>query len=305
MRAGSAGTLAALLLALACSSAAAPSATGAPPYTGRIVFDAGISDPPGDIFTMNADGTHLRRLTRNDHGEYAPRWSPDGGRIAFVREIFRKRVDVYIMNADGTGVHRLAPRRLFSADPDWSPDGRRIVFTSLPGLGSPQVEIHVIDADGTNEHQLFRHANSPAWSPDGRRIAFVRMPRPTKSNDSWIYVASADGSGAKRIAAHFSGDPAWSPDGTRIAFSSYRTGSGDIYVMRPNGNAVRRLTRGGNVDHHPVWSPDGKRIAFSRFGVAYGVFVVNVATKRVRQLTPAYLDGAGNPDWIGPAKPGL
>src|SRR5207244_2107017 len=88
VRAGSAGTLTALLLALACSSAAAPSATGAPPYTGRIVFDAGISDPPGDIYTMNADGTHLRRLTRNDHGEYAPRWSPDGGRIAFVREIF-------------------------------------------------------------------------------------------------------------------------------------------------------------------------------------------------------------------------
>jgi TolB protein len=54
-------------------------------------------------------------------------------------------------------------------------------------------------------------------------------------------------------------DPDWSPDGELIAFASSR-GEGGIYLVRPDGSALRRLYTGAasNVD----WSPDGRRIAF-------------------------------------------
>jgi TolB protein len=69
-------------------------------------------------------------------------------------------------------------------------------------------------------------------------------------------------------------DPDWSPDGQLIAFASSRKGGG-IYVVRPDGTALRRLFRGvaSNVD----WSPDGRRIAFEG---DHGIYVIRRAGGR-------------------------
>jgi hypothetical protein len=79
------------------------------------------------IFVMNADGTHVRRLTQRagtfGTEDHAPSWSPNGKRIAFVRNA---RVgptgDVYVANANGTAVRRVtnAPD-LAARNPDWGP----------------------------------------------------------------------------------------------------------------------------------------------------------------------------------------
>ena len=55
-----------------------PAAPSASPASGRIVFQTRNS---GDIYTMNADGSALRRLTRG----FDPTLSPDGRQIAFTR----------------------------------------------------------------------------------------------------------------------------------------------------------------------------------------------------------------------------
>jgi Tol biopolymer transport system component len=53
--------------------------------------------------------------------------------------------------------------------------------------------------------------------------------------------------------------------GRRIAFTRYVPGRGpEIYVIRPGGLGLRRLTANRVPDHHPDWSPRGK-IAFVRF----------------------------------------
>jgi Tol biopolymer transport system component len=63
-------------------------------------------------------------------------------------------------------------------------------------------------------------------------------------------------------------DPAWSPDGRLIAFASSRRGGG-IYLVRPDGTALRQLFPGAVSD--VVWSPDGRRLAYAGTG---GVYVV-------------------------------
>ena len=57
--------------------------------------------------------------------------------------------------------------------------------------------------------------------------------------------------------------PAWSPRGDLISFTSKRDDDYEIYVIRPDGSGLRRLTHTRGNDAHSEWSPDGAWIAFS------------------------------------------
>ena len=64
--------------------------------------------------------------------------------------------------------------------------------------------------------------------------------------------------GTPRYAAH----PRLSPDGARIAFAGGDAGGDDLYVIRPDGTGLTRLTRDRGRNRFPAWSPDGKQLAF-------------------------------------------
>src|SRR5919198_164069 len=84
-------------------------------------------------------------------------------------------------------------------------------------------------------------------------------------------LTKAKGDPSSPAGLFFQTEPAWSPDGRRIAFVSRRDGRSHIYVMRPNGTGVRRLTDSAADDESPTWSPDGRRIAFSRGGELFAI----------------------------------
>ena len=97
----------------------------------RIAYGAG-----GDIWVMNNDGSHKRRLTATGN-DFQPTWSPDGTEITFVRANLRSTT-IAVMNADGTNQRIIVDRGRFgSFNPDWSPDGTTIAFTTYAkGAGS-------------------------------------------------------------------------------------------------------------------------------------------------------------------------
>src|ERR687895_2844660 len=55
---------------------------------------------------------------------------------------------------------------------------------------------------------------------------------------------------------------------------------GNLFVVRPDGSGLRRLTRRGGAE--PAWAPDGKRIAFAR---GRNVYVMRADGSRLRRLT--------------------
>jgi Tol biopolymer transport system component len=96
--------------------------------------------------------------------------------------------------------------------------------------------------------------NLPAWSPKGDVITFTSR----RDGDWELYSIRPDGTGMKRLTRSPGNDAhaSWSHDGRWLAFSSARggfkdemargggggQGATDIFVMRPDGTDVRRLT---------------------------------------------------------------
>ena len=79
--------------------------------------------PNSDIYSVNADGTELTRLTDNDMVNGAPAWSPDGRRIVFSSSRGHGRSGVFVMNPDGSEITGIAN--------GGAPSGRRTDGASL------------------------------------------------------------------------------------------------------------------------------------------------------------------------------
>jgi Tol biopolymer transport system component len=135
-------------------------------------------------------------------------------------------------------------------------------------------------------------------TPPGRngRIAYMRKDR---AGHWQVWVASSSLSGAKQLThGHYdSGWPVWSPTGKRLAFDSNRTDHtpdnskqvNDVFLLRPDGSGVEKLTDSKGVNGDAAWSPSGKLIAFdSDRGHSSGfsaVYVMNAKGTRLRRVT--------------------
>jgi len=137
-------TLAAGLLFLPLAAAAADSieAIGTTQITGlentypawspdgtRIAFESTRDGPDADIFVMQADGSGVVQLTRNDAYDGTPAWSPDGQYLVFATER-DGNAEVYRMRADGSEPANLSRHPGADGHPRVSADGRLVYFNS-------------------------------------------------------------------------------------------------------------------------------------------------------------------------------
>ena len=98
----------------------------------RLVFNSSNeSQAQAELYTINPDGSGLRRLRDEPRGSDAfdPVWSPDGSRVAFVRMSRRTVPHIWTMRANGTRLRRLTRGPLADFRPDWGGT------TSLSGTG--------------------------------------------------------------------------------------------------------------------------------------------------------------------------
>jgi len=173
---------------------------------------------PTDLYTMEADGSNVVRLTTDRPAEFQPAWSPDGSRIAFTRTIGGTGTRVFSIAVDGTDERPVSSSGGGSDFwPTWSPDGARIAFV---GFRWEDFGLWVVGSDGSDEREIEENGfafapwwrNDPTWSPDGTAIAFVCLPDEYADSAS-LCLARPDGTGLERIAEipWSAGALAWQP----------------------------------------------------------------------------------------------
>jgi len=229
------------------------------PDGSKIVFESHRFGDNAQVCIVNADGTHLRRLTNNQDYNGMPCFMPDGQKIVFSSGAqFGKTGDrnIFIMNIDGTGQTRLTHNKGHDHYPNVSPDGKQLVFNSDR---DGHREIYLMNIDGTRQQRLTNaaaHSDYASWSPDGSRIIFESV-----RTGSWVtYIMNKDGSSQTPIAV--ASAPRFSPDGKKVVFHNSPYGSFEVFIMNNDGSATKQLTNNTGADSLPCFSPDGKKIVF-------------------------------------------
>lgn len=198
-----------------------------------------------DLFTANANGSDIRRLTDVPGYDAEATVSPDGRTIVFT-SLRDGDLEIYTMDEDGKNVKRLTHEPGYDGGAFFSPDGKRIVYRRdaitdaegearyrkllADGLYAPGVlEIWVMDRDGGRKRQVTRlgaASFAPYFHPDGRRIIFGSNYPDRRSRNFDLYLIREDGTGLEKLTSDpsFDGFPMFSPDGKKLLFASNRGG---------------------------------------------------------------------------------
>jgi Tol biopolymer transport system component len=141
-----------------------------------IVFMSLMNGPTYDVYTMNVDGSGLRRLT-NGANNGDPNWSPDGTTIIFGSDREGgNRLNIFAMRSDGSQVRQLTNFAVpyEAGDTHFSSDGAHITFeVDIDGKkqSDPNVpaDVWTMRADGSGAKSTGVACSAvgcaPRWQP--------------------------------------------------------------------------------------------------------------------------------------------
>ncbi len=153
-----------------------------------------------DIYTMNADGSNVKRLTNVKGYDGGPFFSSDGKQITWRRFTPNgQSAEIYVMDADGGNQRAVTKLGAMSWAPFFHPSGDYLIFTSNV-LGYSNFELFIVDAKGEKDPVRVTYLDGfdglPVFSPDGQKISWTRR---NEKGESQIYLADWDDARAREL----------------------------------------------------------------------------------------------------------
>src|SRR5688572_193455 len=237
------------------------------------------------IFTMNIDGSNVKRVSTGQGRTTCAYFTPDGQRIiyasthlgspdcppvpdrsqGYVWPIY-KTFDIFSAKADGTDLRRLTNTDGYDAEGVVSPDGRKILFTSAR---DGDLELYEMNIDGSNPRRLTNalgYDGGAFYSQDGQWIVW-RANRPKTEEDI-------------------------KKDRDLFAQALVMPSKMEIMIMKTDGTEMKQLTANGAANFAPYFHPNGRQIIFAsdvnnkNRGVPnFDLYLMNRDGSNVQQVT--------------------
>ena len=211
--------------------------------------------PCYQIYTMDLDGTNVRRVSTGFGGTTCGYYFPGERRVLFSsthmtspycppipQRTKRYRwalddYDIFSVHVNGRDIQRLTSTPGYDAEATISPNGKTIVFTSLR---DGDLELYKMNIDGTNIQRLTHkvgYDGGAFFSPDNRRIVY-RANHPKNQEEVQAYQ-------------------------DLLAKNLVEPSNLEIFVMNADGSNQRNVTENGASNFSPYFHQDGRHIIFS------------------------------------------
>jgi TolB protein len=235
------------------------------------------SDYLGSHLEVLEVATGLRKILYSDPGSIqAPNWTLDD------KLLYNSAAGVMYSYDLATGAIaelETGKCRQNNNDHVLSFDGKMLALSNycpLPGgagAGDPRRSVaFILPVTGSREPKQITspeagHAFLHGWSPDGKKLVFTGGRKGETGNYRNLWSVDVDTKVETALTPPGTLDdgPEYTPDGKYIYFNSVRTGTMQIWRMRPDGSQPEQVTFDEYNDWFPHISPDGKWIVYIAF----------------------------------------
>ena len=238
------------------------------------------------IWTVDADGSHLRQLTGGNAQDSNPVWTPGRKTIAFVRKTEMGEQSAIVLVRFGDGVARTLYREAVSHGRSneitslaYTAKGRQLAFADshyLPNGSGASVLFRVIILDlktGKTKiilkrKSLFGLGWGLSWSPNGKTLL---VSEGGQDENNSAYVFDVKSRKLRWLGVPDAAEANWSPDGKSILVSTSTMSSSSILLVNPDGTVLHTLATGdGGLGGKNAWvgdasfSGNGAMIVYAR-----------------------------------------
>ncbi len=216
----------------------------------------------GWIWVLDLEERTARRLTRGEHMDFRPAWSPSGDRIALVRDTGSEIYSVVVDAVSGEDLHVIRSEAI-GLDPVFAPDGRSLLHSSAR---EGTLDLWRSDLETGEDARLTTHRGiqlRPQAHPDGEHVVYLSKAG-GRDEVRLLHLPTGEERTLMETANASQASPALSPDGRTLALNWPVAEGWELYLVDVADPAFPVfLTEGNGLPLAPAWSPDGRWIYFS------------------------------------------
>ncbi len=263
---------------------------------GKILFQSN-RDHLWQIYQMDVDGRHLKRLSDGKSNDQNPVWSSKDHRIFF----FSNRsglYQIYSMNEKGGDIQKVTEGDKEERLCNLNRDASKLLFQINK---KDAMKAFIRDLSDQTVHEIdfsqFPGCNGkifPMLSPDGQKIAFLF--KGGQGAKRAIYVGDLDSSYRLKniIPIHLGCFVAWAKDSASFIMCFFAPGGTALHWVKADGSEFTPLTEAGRWNYFPCWSTDEKWIAWSASptehheyeqGPYYDIYIASLENRKPIRLT--------------------